>query len=182
MPSSLTRTRDRWSRTFTPPIDRLMEAGEEVICLDNYFTGRKANIAQWIGHPRFELIRHDVTEPIKLEVIGSGTGLPGLSGALPVRPVKTAKTSFGTYNMLGLAGVGARCCWRAPVRSMAIRRFIPSRRATAAVWSRRHPQLLRRGQANRRDPVDYQRTSGVEEGDADFHTYGLECCPTMAAW
>ena len=49
-------------------IDRLMEAGEEVICLDNYFTGRKANIAQWIGHPRFELIRHDVTEPIKLEV------------------------------------------------------------------------------------------------------------------
>ena len=49
-------------------IDRLMEAGEDVICLDNYFTGCKANIAQWIGHPRFELIRHDVTEPIKLEV------------------------------------------------------------------------------------------------------------------
>ena len=39
-----------------------------MICLDNYFTGRKANIAHWIGHPRFELIRHDVTEPIKLEV------------------------------------------------------------------------------------------------------------------
>ena len=46
-------------------IDRLMEADDEVICLDNYFTGRKANIARWIGHPRFELIRHDVTEPIK---------------------------------------------------------------------------------------------------------------------
>ena len=45
-----------------------MEAGDEVICLDNYFTGRKVNIARWIGHPRFELIRHDVTEPIKLEV------------------------------------------------------------------------------------------------------------------
>ena len=44
-------------------IDRLMQAGDEVICLDNYFTGRKANIARWIGHPRFELIRHDVTEP-----------------------------------------------------------------------------------------------------------------------
>ena len=41
-----------------------MEAGEEVICLDNYFTGRKLNIEQWIGNPRFELIRHDVTEPI----------------------------------------------------------------------------------------------------------------------
>ena len=48
--------------------DRLMEAGEEVICLDNYFTGRKPNVAHWIGHPNFELIRHDVTEPIKLEV------------------------------------------------------------------------------------------------------------------
>ena len=45
--------------------DRLMDAGEEVICLDNYFTGRKENISQWIGHPRFELVRHDVTEPIK---------------------------------------------------------------------------------------------------------------------
>ena len=42
-----------------------MQAGEEVICLDNYFTGRKANISQWISHPRFELIRFDVTEPIK---------------------------------------------------------------------------------------------------------------------
>ena len=49
-------------------IDRLMDSGEEVICLDNYFTGRKCNIERWIGHPRFELIRHDVTEPIKLEV------------------------------------------------------------------------------------------------------------------
>ena len=49
-------------------IDRLMEAGDEVICLDNYFTGRKANIAGLIGHPHFELIRHDVTELIKLEV------------------------------------------------------------------------------------------------------------------
>ena len=43
-----------------------METGEEVICLDNYFTGRKVNIKKWIGNPRFELIRHDVMEPIKL--------------------------------------------------------------------------------------------------------------------
>ena len=47
-------------------VDRLMERGDEVICLDNYFTGRKDNIREWIGHPNFELIRHDVTEPIKL--------------------------------------------------------------------------------------------------------------------
>ena len=92
-------------------IDRLMEAGEEVICLDNYFTGRKANIAHWIGHPRFELIRHDVTEPIKLEVDRIWQlACPASPVHYQFNPVKTAKTSFlGTYNMLGLARrVGAR--------------------------------------------------------------------------
>ena len=92
-------------------IDRLMEAGEEVICLDNYFTGRKANIVRWIGHPRFELIRHDVTEPIKLEVDRIWhLACPASPIHYQVNPVKTAKTSFlGTYNMLGLARrVGAR--------------------------------------------------------------------------
>ena len=92
-------------------VDRLMEAGDEVICLDNYFTGRKANIARWIGHPRFELIRHDVTEPIKLEVDRIWhLACPASPIHYQFNPVKTAKTSFlGTYNMLGLARrVGAR--------------------------------------------------------------------------
>ena len=92
-------------------VDRLMESGEEVICLDNYFTGRKANIARWIGHPRFELIRHDVTEPIKLEVDRIWhLACPASPIHYQFNPVKTAKTSFlGTYNMLGLARrVGAR--------------------------------------------------------------------------
>ena len=92
-------------------IDRLMEAGDEVICLDNYFTGRKANIARGIGHPRFELIRHDVTEPIKLEVDRIWhLACPASPIHYQFNPVKTAKTSFlGTYNMLGLARrVGAR--------------------------------------------------------------------------
>ena len=106
-----------------------MEAGDEVICLDNYFTGRKANIARWIGHPRFELIRHDVTEPIKLEVDRIWhLACPASPIHYQLNPVKTAKTSFlGTYNMLGLARrVGRACCWPAPARSMAILRFIPS--------------------------------------------------------
>ena len=92
-------------------IDRLMEAGEEVICIDNYFTGRKSNIARWISHPRFELIRHDVTEPIKLEVDRIWhLACPASPIHYQWNPVKTAKTSFlGTYNMLGLARrVGAR--------------------------------------------------------------------------
>ena len=50
-------------------VDRLMQSGEEVICLDYYFTGRKENVIKWIPSPRFELIRHDVTEPIQLEFL-----------------------------------------------------------------------------------------------------------------
>ncbi len=92
-------------------IDKLMHQGEEVICLDNYFTGIKANVSQWIGHPRFELIRHDVTEPIRLEVDRIWhLACPASPIHYQFNPIKTAKTSFlGTYNMLGLARrVGAR--------------------------------------------------------------------------
>jgi UDP-glucuronate decarboxylase len=82
-----------------------MQANEEVICLDNYFTGRKVNIQKWIGHPNFELIRHDVTEPIKLEIDRIWhLACPASPIHYQFNPVMTAKTSFlGTYNMLGLA-------------------------------------------------------------------------------
>ena len=91
--------------------DRLMEAGEEVICVDNYFTGRKDNVRHWIGHPRFELIRHDVTDPLRLEVDRIWhLACPASPVHYQFNAIKTAKTSFlGTYNMLGLARrVGAR--------------------------------------------------------------------------
>ena len=90
---------------------RLIEAGEEVICLDNYFTGRKSNVSKWIGNPHFELIRHDVTEPIRIEVDRIWhLACPASPVHYQFNPIKTAKTSFlGTYNMLGLARrVGAR--------------------------------------------------------------------------
>ena len=92
-------------------VDRLMQAGEEVICLDNFYTGRKDNIRHWLGHPNFELIRHDVTEPIRLEVDRIWhLACPASPVHYQSNPIKTAKTSFlGTYNMLGLARrVGAR--------------------------------------------------------------------------
>ncbi|WP_320676021.1 UDP-glucuronic acid decarboxylase family protein [Prochlorococcus sp. MIT 1300] len=92
-------------------IDQLMQNGEEVICLDNYFTGRKDNVSQWIGHRKFELIRHDVTVPIQLEVDRIWhLACPASPVHYQFNPIKTAKTSFlGTYNMLGLARrVGAR--------------------------------------------------------------------------
>ena len=86
-------------------IDKLMESGEEVICLDNYFTGRKKNIYKWINNNNFELIRHDVTEPIYLEVDKIWhLACPASPIHYQQNPIKTAKTSFiGTYNMLGLA-------------------------------------------------------------------------------
>ena len=86
-------------------IDKLMSLGEEVICIDNYFTGNKTNIKKWIGHPNFELIRHDVTEPIQLEVDKIWhLACPASPVHYQYNPIKTSKTSFlGTYNMLGLA-------------------------------------------------------------------------------
>tara|TARA_B100000965_G_scaffold364464_1_gene348156 strand:- start:203 stop:1150 length:948 start_codon:yes stop_codon:yes gene_type:complete len=92
-------------------VDRLMESGEKVICLDNFFTGTKENIKHWIGHPSFELIDHDVIEPIKLDVDRIWhLACPASPIHYQFNPIKTAKTSFlGTYNMLGLARrVGAR--------------------------------------------------------------------------
>ena len=86
-------------------VDRLMEDGQEVICLDNFFTGRKQNINHWLGNPRFEVIRHDVTLPIQLEVDRIWhLACPASPVHYQFNPIKTAKTSFlGTYNMLGLA-------------------------------------------------------------------------------
>ena len=92
-------------------IDKLLSTNEEVICLDNYFTGRKINISKWINHQKFELIRHDVTKPINLEVDRIWhLACPASPVHYQFNPIKTAKTSFlGTINMLGLAKrVGAQ--------------------------------------------------------------------------
>ena len=86
-------------------IDRLMENGEQVICLDNFVTGNKLNIEKWINNTNFELIRHDITDPIKLEVTKIWhLACPASPVHYQSNPIKTAKISFlGTYNMLGLA-------------------------------------------------------------------------------
>lgn len=86
-------------------IDRLMQAGNDVICLDNFFTGHKRNIQHWFGNPNFELIRHDITEPIRLEVDQVyHLACPASPVHYQYNPVKTIKTNvMGTLNMLGLA-------------------------------------------------------------------------------
>lgn len=86
-------------------IDRLMNDGHEVICLDNFYTGHKRNILKWMNHPYFELIRHDITEPIRLEVAQIyHLACPASPVHYQYNPVKTVKTNvIGTLNMLGLA-------------------------------------------------------------------------------
>lgn len=86
-------------------IDRLMAEKHEVICLDNFYTGHKRNILKWLGHPNFEMIRHDVTEPIRLEVEQIyHLACPASPVHYQYNPVKTIKTNvMGTLNMLGLA-------------------------------------------------------------------------------
>ncbi len=85
--------------------DRLLASGAEVICLDNFFTGSKSNIAHLLADPRFEVIRHDLVHPILLEVDHIyNFACPASPVHYQYNPVKTVKTSvMGTINMLGLA-------------------------------------------------------------------------------
>ncbi|MBX3297392.1 MAG: SDR family oxidoreductase [Acidobacteria bacterium] len=85
--------------------ERLLNEGNEVICLDNFFTGRKANVAHLFDDRNFELVRHDVTEPILLEVDQIyNLACPASPIHYQFNPVKTVKTSvMGMINMLGMA-------------------------------------------------------------------------------
>lgn len=85
--------------------ERLLGNGDEVLCLDNFFTGRRANIIKLLDNNRFELIRHDVIEPILLEVDQIyNLACPASPVHYQYNPVKTVKTSvMGMINMLGLA-------------------------------------------------------------------------------
>ena len=85
--------------------ERLLNEGNDVICVDNLFTGSKDNIRKLIGNPYFEFIRHDVTEPLDVEVDQIyNLACPASPPQYQYNPMKTAKTSvYGAMNMLGLA-------------------------------------------------------------------------------
>ena len=86
-------------------IDRLIARGDEVVCVDNYFTGSKKNISHLLNHPNFELIRHDVTFPLYIEVDQIyNLACPASPVHYQHDPVQTTKTSVhGAINLLGLA-------------------------------------------------------------------------------
>lgn len=91
--------------------DRLIKDGHDVICMDNYFTGRKANVLHLIDNPHFELVRHDVTEPFMFEVDQIfNLACPASPPHYQHNPIKTTKTSvLGAMHSLGLAKrIGAR--------------------------------------------------------------------------
>jgi UDP-glucuronate decarboxylase len=84
---------------------RLIAAGEEVLCVDNFYTGSKYNIKELLSHPRFELLRHDITFPLYVEVDQIyNLACPASPIQYQLNPVQTFKTNVhGSLNMLGLA-------------------------------------------------------------------------------
>jgi len=85
--------------------ERLVDEGHDVICLDNFFTSQKSNVAHLLAKPNFELVRHDVTLPIYLEVDEIyNLACPAAPGHYQFNPIKTMKTSvMGAINVLGIA-------------------------------------------------------------------------------
>lgn len=85
--------------------ERLIERGHDVICLDNFFTSQKTNVAHLLNRPNFELLRHDITQPIWLEVDQIyNLACPAAPGHYQYNPIKTMKTSvLGAINVLGMA-------------------------------------------------------------------------------
>ena len=86
-------------------IDRLINLGEEVICVDNLSTGTKRNFTRWLGNPKFEYINHDIINPINLNVKKIWhLACPASPFKYKLDPIKTSKINFlGTENMLSLA-------------------------------------------------------------------------------
>jgi UDP-glucuronate decarboxylase len=85
--------------------ERLVDEGHDVICLDNFFTSQKSNVAHLLDRPNFELVRHDVTLPVFLEVDEIyNLACPAAPGHYQYNPIKTMKTSvMGAINVLGMA-------------------------------------------------------------------------------
>lgn len=117
--------------------DRLIEQGNDVICIDNLFTGSKDNIRHLMGNPYFEFIRHDVTEPIYVEVDQIyNLACPASPIHYQYDPIKTGKTSvLGALHTLGLANACPMqgSCRQVQVKYTEIRRSTHSRKATGAV-------------------------------------------------
>jgi UDP-glucuronate decarboxylase len=158
--------------------DRLIADGQEVICLDNFFTGRRENILHLLDNKHFELLRHDVIEPILLEVDQIyNLACPASPIHYQFNPVKTVKTNVvGTLNMLGLAKrVRARILQASTSEVYGDPLEHPQ---TESYWGNVNPIGLRSCYDEGKRVaetlmMDYHRQSGVDTRIARiFNTYG----------
>ena len=137
--------------------ERLLDAGNDVLCVDNYFTGTKHNIAACLGNPHFELMRHDVTFPLYVEVDEIyNLACPASPVHYQHDPVQTTKTSVhGAINMLGLAKRVRAKIFQASTSEVygdpTVHPQVESYRGNVNPIGT--ARLLRRGQALRRDAV-----------------------------
>ncbi|XP_071720897.1 UDP-glucuronic acid decarboxylase 2-like [Rutidosis leptorrhynchoides] len=163
-------------------VDRLIARGDSVIVVDNFFTGNKDNVMHHFGNPRFELIRHDVVEPLLLEVDQIyHLACPASPVHYKFNPVKTIKTNVvGTLNMLGLAKrVGARFLLTSTSEVYGDPLQHPQ---VETYWGNVNPIGVRscydEGKRTAETlAMDYHRGAGVEVRIARiFNTYGPRMC------
>ncbi len=138
--------------------ERLLVEGHEVLCLDNFFTGSKDNIRHLLGNQHFECIRHDIINPIYLEVDQIyNLACPASPVHYQYNPIKTIKTSvMGAINTLGLAK-RVKATDPSGIHLRGVRRSggpSPERRLLGTGQPDRDQELLRRGKAGRRMPDD----------------------------
>ncbi|XP_060201737.1 UDP-glucuronic acid decarboxylase 1 [Lycium barbarum] len=163
-------------------VDKLIKRGDDVIVIDNFFTGRKENVKHHFGNPRFELIRHDVVEPILLEVdMIYHLACPASPVHYKYNPVKTIKTNvMGTLNLLGLAKrIGARFLLTSTSEVYGDPLEHPQKET---YWGHVNPIGVRscydEGKRTAETlTMDYHRGAGVEVRIARiFNTYGPRMC------
>ncbi len=136
--------------------ERLVDQGHDVICLDNFFTSQKSNVAHLLAHPNFELIRHDVTQPFWLELDEIyNLACPASPGHYQFNPIKTIKTSvLGAMHSLA---IGKRC--KAKVLQASTSEVYgdpevhPQSESYRGCVNPIGPRLLRRRKAGRRNAV-----------------------------
>ena len=157
--------------------ERLLDDGHEVLCVDNFYTGGKSNILGLLKHPRFELMRHDVTFPLYVEVEQIyNLACPASPIHYQFDPVQTTKTSVhGAINMLGLAKrTKARILQASTSEVYGDPEVHPQ---PEAYWGRcqsdRIPQLLRRRKALRGDPLLRLSPPAQDAGQGDPHLQHL---------
>ncbi len=168
--------------------DRLVERGDDVICVDNFLTSQRSNVDHLLERHNFELVRHDVTHPLFLEVDEIfNLACPAAPGHYQYNPIKTIKTSvMGAINMLGLAKrTGARILQASTSEVHGDPQVHPQ---PEDYWGNVNPIGVRScyDEGKRCAETlffDYHRHHGTEIKVAlIFNTYTRGCCRTTTVW